>query len=388
MPTRVRFRFTFEVSADPKTSILKVKQIQIANTEETYLFPPELQPLSLHPELQGLQIVKSVTKSLTKRNQFRNVNITLPDEVAKLYFDTEENVCFKEHYLEEYFSDDDVSSLGSSSNTTRGASNAAQTNADHRPKPLQSIVKDMVIDKFTGKNQSVVPWLTIFERECRRLEIGVGKYSEALRLFLEGPAAEWFSLSLKVMSINDPWDAWKQSMIDSFGDRGWSDVSYAFSFRYVNGTLNEYVIKKLNLLLDVEPTMSVKSRIFLVALGLPSFVRDRLSRKKLETQNELISEINQLESLVKPKNMKPTNTGTPDVTKYHDFRGSRYKPCSICDTAGFPGRFHPTATCWNNQKNKIPGQNKTEKTGNKNIKLANNAELENELNSNENNQKN
>ena len=34
------------------------------------------------------------------------MNITLLDEIAELYSNTEENVCFKEHFLEDYFSDD------------------------------------------------------------------------------------------------------------------------------------------------------------------------------------------------------------------------------------------------------------------------------------------
>lgn len=388
MSFRARFRFVNEVSSDTKTTVIKVKTLQLLDNDETYIFPPELQHSSSHPELCGLPIVKSALKQLTKRNQYRQIRITLPIEIASLYFDTENNVCFKNNYLEEY--DSEYDTAPQSSFTAAKSSNNTPA-AVTQKKSLHSLAKDMVLEKFTGKNQNIVSWLNIFESECKRLEIGIGKYSEILRLFLEESGIDWYSLSLKVMSLNDPWDTWKKSMIEAFGDRGWSDISYAFSYRYLTGTLNEYTLKKLNLLLDVEPTMSVKTRICLVALGLPPFIRDRLHQKNIETQNALISEINQLESLIKPKSNKSVNPGNPSVPKNINPRKNTYKPCSICEKMGYPGRYHLEATCWNNPGNKPQNKNeryeKNDKNSNKNVKLANNAVLEEELNT-ERNQKN
>ena len=38
-------------------------------------------------------------------------------------------------------------------------------------------------------------------------------------------------------------EAWKNSMIKNFGNKGWSEVLYALSYKYVNGALNDYAIK-------------------------------------------------------------------------------------------------------------------------------------------------
>lgn len=366
MSIKARFRFVCEASAtENKTSIINVTEVQLLNQEEIYVFPPKLQHTSLHPELCAIQNIKTALKSITKRNQYRNIKVTLPDDIAKLYIDSDENLLYRDHYLEEW-------------QEPPPSPSCSKFVPPSTERTLQSLVKDMVLEKFTGKNQNVVSWLVIFERECRRMEIAEVRYPEVLRLFLENSGSEWFSLTLKVMAITDSWESWKESMIDAFGDRGWSDVVYAFTFRYTNGTLNEYTLKKLNLLLDVEPTMSVKSRIYLTVLGLPPFVRDRLHRKSINTQNELLSEINQLESLVRTRPSKfytNTNTNTGMKTNTKNAKQNNYKTCSLCEKAGYPGRFHPEAVCRNNPKNK-----KNDKNAEGNIKLANNAELENDLN--------
>ncbi|XKL61104.1 hypothetical protein PGB90_008161 [Kerria lacca] len=94
MSFRAHFRFINEVSSDTKTTIIEVKTLQLLDNDEFYLFPPELQYSSLHPEFCGLSIVKSAIKQLTKINQYRHIRITLPTEIASLYFDTENNCMF------------------------------------------------------------------------------------------------------------------------------------------------------------------------------------------------------------------------------------------------------------------------------------------------------
>lgn len=140
------------------------------------------------------------------------------------------------------------------------------------------------------------------------------------------------------------------SFLDTFDDRGWSQVVYAYNYRYVGGTLNEYVIKKLNLLLNVEPTTSVKTRIDLLGMGLPAFVHEKVHRRDIDTQNKLISEINQLESLVTSsptkfvmKNYNSNTKYTATNTKFSDTKSSystgsnkfsssrEQKFCSICE---------------------------------------------------------
>lgn len=57
---------------------------------------------------------------------------------------------------------------------------------------MQSIMKDMISEKFNGKNSNAETWLQIFVRECDRLEIEENQRVEALRLFLDGIATKWF----------------------------------------------------------------------------------------------------------------------------------------------------------------------------------------------------
>lgn len=102
MAVKTRFRLVYEQGVDPKSNIVKVKLIEELQEGKIYLFPPNLQPLTEHPALAGLPVIKAVIKVFTKRNQFRNIKVTLPEEIVKKYFDEEGNVRFKENYLEEY----------------------------------------------------------------------------------------------------------------------------------------------------------------------------------------------------------------------------------------------------------------------------------------------
>jgi queuine/archaeosine tRNA-ribosyltransferase len=382
MSTRARFGFSYEASSeDPKTSIVKVKKIQLFDDDETvYTFPSRLQSTTLHEELCTVPVIKAGIKSLSKRGQIRNLNVTLTDKLKKLYFDCEGNVCFQNTYLDEYMETQ--------------TSESPVPIVHEKKKNLSSLVKNMVVEKYMGKNQNVNTWLKIFEQECTRMEIDQVRYPEVMRLFLDGPAQEWFSLNLKLLEITSSWEEWKTSFISSFGDRGWSDITYAYTFRYYTGSLNEYAIRKLNLLLDADPTMSLRTRIHLIGIGLPLFIRERLHLTEIASQNKLIAELNQLESLVNKNKAKMVDTGRKQLASYSNNNHSTNNQnnyarkdtnktydtnnrktmtiCSICEQLGFPGRHHPEAVCRNNLKNN--------KVVERNIKIANNTELENKLN--------
>jgi len=55
------------------------------------------------------------------------------------------------------------------------------------------------------------------------------------------------------------------------------------------------------------------------------------------------------------------------------------KPCSICVKAQRPMTLHPESKCWYNEKSE--NYRKFENKGNKGIKIANNTEFEQQLNS-------
>ncbi len=192
MSVHVCFHTTCETSADQKTSIINIKSIQstVVDQDDIYVFPSDLQSISKHTELYEILVIKSGIKSLTRRGQYRNLKVTLPDTVASLYFDAEKNVCFKGNYLDKFVPPDKNQRL-----PPQSQGQATQK----KKKSLTSLVKDMALEKFSMKSQNAAMWVTLFEKECVRMEVALHKYSEVLRLFLEGSAAEWFSLSLKLI---------------------------------------------------------------------------------------------------------------------------------------------------------------------------------------------
>lgn len=81
------------------TMVNRVKSIRLASENITYIFPPELQYQKLHNNLFNLNTIKNACKSMSKRGQFRNISVTLPEEIIPLYFDDEKNTVFNEVYL-------------------------------------------------------------------------------------------------------------------------------------------------------------------------------------------------------------------------------------------------------------------------------------------------
>ncbi len=151
----MRFHFVAEGTTAKNTAI-RVKTLQVIGSEDIFSFPMSLQAPENHTQLFTLPIVKTATKNLL-RNQYRNLIVTLPEEIAAIYFDEEGNARVGEHYLDEL---SDTSSIQSSSPIV----------AENK-KSMQSITKDMVCEKFSGKNVNAETWLKLFTQECNRLHI-------------------------------------------------------------------------------------------------------------------------------------------------------------------------------------------------------------------------
>ncbi len=265
--TSIRASFLLIAEADPtnkKTTITRIKSIQPLDKEETYFLPDDSQSLSAHAKLCELPVIKAGIKSITRRGQKRLLKVTLNDELAKIYFDEEENVFFNSTYLD--------------AASHKPASVQPEVLASYK-RTVSSAVKEMVLEKFNGKNHNVNIWLEIYECECKRVEIEESKFAEVLRLFLEGPASEWFALTLKLTSIEAGWLTLRNSLSEYFGDKDWVDVASAYYFKYIGGSLAEYAIKKINLLLNADPDMPETTRINMVAIGIPSYIRDKINKK-------------------------------------------------------------------------------------------------------------
>ena len=322
----IKVKFCLSSEAWENKTTVMVKTIEILGREEIFSFPIESQPIQKHTELTKLSIIKGAVKSLNTRGKIRNITITLKKELQKSYFDEEGNVVFGDYYLEAiYFS-------------PQPTTNTPLPTIEN---PIRSISNNMMLEKFSSKNQNAKSWLNLFLLECQRLKLNEKQYPESLKLYLEGPALDWFSSLYKNCSMNKPWDYWETSFLSTFGEKSWSEIDYAYSFHWLNGPLLDFALKKINLLIDVDPDLSISSQINFIVLALPKFVRSRINKKEIVTIENLMSSLRQLD---------PISNNNTHVSKY-EFDINRQKrsfiPCQICEKAGYTNRFHSESVCRN-----------------------------------------
>ncbi|KAK9879836.1 hypothetical protein WA026_008339 [Henosepilachna vigintioctopunctata] len=160
----------------------------------------------------------------------------------------------------------------------------------------------MILDKFSGKNQNAKIFSELFVQECNRLRIGNPRYAQVLKIFLEGPALDWFLAFLKTHTFSYRCEFWQNSFLNTFSEIGWDDINYAYTFRYISGPMLDYALKKRNLLIDADPELTLNSQINDIVLGLPAQIRSRLSKRDLTSIDILMSLVRQLEGLINNKN--------------------------------------------------------------------------------------
>jgi len=114
-------------------------------------------------------------------------------------------------------------------------------------------------------------------------------------------------------------------------------------------------------LLEVNKSLEKQILIDLIAVGLLSYICDRINRNSLKETEDLFNEIRGLEHLVKKTFDKKEKTYLEKKSKIAEIK----TPCKICKKKG--ERYHPKSNCWFRNKNKQ-------------IKTVNNSELEIEIN--------
>lgn len=372
---RLRFDFKMKGSADGKSTILCL--ISIGTPEgQNFGMPEEYQPTNLHKALITSQVFAKVKKTLTKRNQYRKVWISLTKELAEVYLDEEKNLQFQDFYLEETTEKEVVESATNETIKQLLEKVFEDKQKKSEVQNLGKIARDFMIDKFDGKNSNAYQWLQEFEKECERCMITEDrKIIEILRFFLEKASSDWYSCMILKFTVESEWSRWKENFRETFANGGWSPVRHAFAFKYQAGSFLDYALKKEKLLLEIRKSMDTETLIDLIVVGLPNYVSDKIDRGTLEETKDLYNEINKLEHLVTRNKMDRRE-------KYSDkkfLKGEEKKPCGICEKEKKGKRYHPEATCWFREKN---DKNQKAET----IKSVNNSELEIELN--ETNQKN
>lgn len=379
---KLKFEFVVKAFAgDSKTSSIAVTSIETVK-KEVFSVPTEWQHIDSHEKLKNTAAYKKVKTTLTKRGNSRRVWITLDEETLKTYKDEDGNMTFKDYLLEEM----EKSEQDQPTKHTTGISaealqkileNFAETNKKEQPLKLYNLKKfseKFVIENFTGKNTNVQQWMEIFESECTRLGIteDIDKI-EILRLFLEDSCKDWYSSMLMKNTLTSEWKKWKKNFCETYADKGWNPVRQAMGFRYMNGSLLDYALKKERLLLNVNKSLDNSILIDLIAVGLPNFIADKINRSSLKETEDLFNEIRGLESVIKVKDFERKNKTFVDNKAR---RTEENNPCEICKNQKNYIRYHPESICWFN-KNKDKEKKKMNQ-----IKTVNSSELEIELNEN------
>ena len=64
-----------------------------------------------------------------------------------------------------------------------------------------------------------------------------------------------------------------------------------YNYKYINGSLIDYALKKERLLLEIENSMSNMSRINLIVMGLPLNIQDKLDKEEITNTDLLMNRI-------------------------------------------------------------------------------------------------
>lgn len=370
---RLQFEFTMIASNDGKSNVLAITSI---STEEgkCYVLPEELKPVSHHTYIVKTNTFIKVKNSIKKRHQSRKVWIKLDENLKKTYVDEEGNMQFLDQYLEEMSTkqtgdkDDSLQQI-----LEQLIETTTKKESQHN---LKHISEKFIIEKFTSKNPNAMQWIEIFEKECARFNITKDETKiDILRLFLDKPCLDWYSSMMIKLTINSEWSEWKDKFLETFKNRGWDIVTYALAFRYKEGLLIDYAIKKERLILDINKSIDSKTMIDLIATGLPGFILNKLNRDELNNTTDLFNEIRKYEGMMYKKNSTNIKSGT----FYNKNKTNEKKPCKTCESLDKGIRYHPEESCWF-KKNK--NEEKPLKTKN----VSNNSIIEVDINTDKKNE--
>lgn len=371
---KLRFEFTVSPGSDGKSNVLTITSVTTSD-EKVYAIPETLQAAGHHREIIKTSAYSKIKNSLTKRYQTRRVWISLTEEMKQIYFDEDGNLQFGDQFLEEINLEKAtaVSEKGIDS-FEKLFGKLLENTQELKQQNLKYIAEKFVIEKFTSKSPNAKLWIDIFEKECLRFDVTTDeKKIELLRLFMDKSCVDWYSSMLIKLTIDSEWSTWKNKFCESFANKGWNPVTYALLFKYKEGSLLDYAIRKEKLLLDMRRSIDTGTLVDLIAAGFPEFILNKIDREALKDTVDLFNEVSKYEHMVNKKNILPIKKfGDVSLIKTND-RNEEKKPCKICEKLNKFNRFHPEALCWFRTKevNKV----------NKNfIKHVNNSVIEAELN--------
>lgn len=323
---KLRFTFAVLAASDGKTNLICITAIETPDGCE-YDVPDEFKNANKHTAITSLEIYAKIKNSLKKRHQTRKIWIPLTDELRKIYLDEGENVQFGNQYLDEIPVE------------TKPSNNSSNNSAESKHKNLIKTAEKFVLDKFSGRTSNVNQWISEFEAECDRFEIiQDARKIEILKHLLEKQCLDWYTSMIIKFTIKSEWSVWKNNFCETYGNKGWSQIKYAYTFRYQAGSLLEYATKKERLLLEVNKDIDTQTLTNLIAIGLPDYVMDKIDRALVTSTASLCNEIGKQEYAMNKKSFAK-NKKNIDI-KYEK------NPCKICKKLNKGVRYHPEEKCW------------------------------------------
>lgn len=372
---KLKFEFMVKQSEDPKTNILCITSIVDAE-KNVFIIPEQLQPVKLHDVLMKTQAFLKVKTTLQRRHEKRQVWISLTEELHNTYMDEDGNMQFKGYLLEEATqkTQERVSTSEMSTEAlTKILENFAELKKESKQFNLKNLSEKFVLEKFTKKTTSVTQWMDIFETECVRIGISEDiQKIQVFRLFLDDSCQDWYNSMLIKYTIDSEWCIWKTSFCETYASKGWTPIRYAILYKYRQGSLLEYALKKERLLLEVNKCIDKPTLIDLIVTGLPHFIADEIDRNKLKTTEDLYGSIRGLEHLMNKRivEKKGMLEGVESKIKENKLKE---KACRICEKEKKGTRYHPESVCWFKNKDNVHLKKES-------IRSVNNSELEMSLN--------
>ncbi|CAK1600487.1 unnamed protein product [Parnassius mnemosyne] len=116
------------------------------------------------------------------------------------------------------------------------------------------------------------------------------KNIEMLRLFMDGSCGDWYSSMIIKLTMNSEWLTWKNKFCETFENKGWNPVTYALLFKYKDGSLLDYAMKKGKHLLGIGRSTDT---------GKENLEADCLSRNPVLESNENTDERLKIVNLIK-----------------------------------------------------------------------------------------
>ncbi|CAB3260265.1 unnamed protein product [Arctia plantaginis] len=263
---KLLFKFASLAAADGKSNVICITSIGTPDGR-MYEVPDDLKPASKHTALASTDVYAKVKNSLKKRHQTRAVWIPLSKELKNVYLDAGENIQYGDQYLDEI------------TEGTMFSQNNIIINVPEK-KNISKIAERFLLEKISNKTSNANQWIIEFESECERFEIVQNEEKiEILKHLLEKQCLDWYGSMLIKLTVNSEWSLWKTNFCETYGNKGWSQIKYAFKFRFQSGSLLEYATKKEKLLLEVNKHIDTQTMINLIVMGLPNYIIEKINKE-------------------------------------------------------------------------------------------------------------